>query len=323
MNKPFISIVIPVYNKSLYLSDFFECCEQIDSGIDIEIIFVDDGSTDTSWNLLLDYAKKNKRIKIFHQENAGAGYARNLGIEKSQGKYITFIDSDDLFNVGCIQKIIEKLTYSNTDILFLKFKNFNGDKIFDTYYSSDYEYDYLLRTSPAPWGRFFRKKFLIDNNIKFNNARTGEDMYFNCLAQCYFPRNDIFEETFIYYRIAENSLSTTIDKKPLAICESFNILIETLKERNLFDTFIQKNLSRYCLKYIIDDLSKVNFTNKKKLMRAYQSLLRMFGNTDTAKSCLFGKRYVMLHKLISNNKIMSALTYLQLLKIKEKLTCTN
>lgn len=299
MQNPVISIVVPVYNKAKYLKDFFKCCHKLDNDPRVEIIFIDDGSTDNSLEMLSEYIKVNSIAKCYHQNNSGAGFARNFGIDKSNGVYVTFIDADDLFEVSTIKNALSKIVESKPDILFYNFRNIASDRVYPTYYHSAYKYDLLLCTTPAPWGRMFKRDFLISNNIRFNNIRTGEDMYFNCLAQCYAPRIECLNETLIIYRTVENSLSTTIDEKPLAICDSFCTILQEFKKRNFFDVYWQKNLSRYFTKYMIDELPKVNNNNKRLILTAYNSIVNNFKYTDFRITSLFGKRCVLIQKLNS------------------------
>ena len=97
MNNPKISVIIPVYNTETYL---LECLDSIVNQTlkDIEIICVNDGSTDNSLSILKEYASKDNRIKIIDKENEGQGYSRKVGLDNSTGKYILFCDSDDYYS---------------------------------------------------------------------------------------------------------------------------------------------------------------------------------------------------------------------------------
>ena len=103
--SPKVSVVVPIYNTSKYLP---KCLDSIidQSYQNLEIILIDDGSTDDSGKIADDYAKKDKRIKVFHQKNAGQSAARNLGLEKATGDYVGFIDSDDRVDKSFILKLL-------------------------------------------------------------------------------------------------------------------------------------------------------------------------------------------------------------------------
>ena len=114
-NSPLISVIIPVYNVEKYLP---RCLDSVvkQTYTNLEIILIDDGSTDNSLKLCQNYAQKDKRIRIFHQENQGVSAARNLGLDKATGEFITFIDSDDWVLTHYVQRLWELIQCYQTDI---------------------------------------------------------------------------------------------------------------------------------------------------------------------------------------------------------------
>lgn len=125
---PKISVIVPVYNVAKYLE---RCLESIlsQSFKDFEIICVNDGSTDNSLEILQQYAKKDKRIKIINQKNSGAGYSRNIGINAALGNYLSFIDADDWIDELFLEKVYHLAEVSSADIIETT-KSYN-------YYSAD------------------------------------------------------------------------------------------------------------------------------------------------------------------------------------------
>ena len=105
--SPKISVIIPVYNTEKYLR---QCLDTVVAQTlkDIEIILVDDGSTDDSLLICQEYAQKDSRIHVYHQENQGAGPARNYGIKVAKGQYFSFLDSDDLFKLDMLERLYDK-----------------------------------------------------------------------------------------------------------------------------------------------------------------------------------------------------------------------
>lgn len=99
-----VSVIIPVYNSEAYLK---ECLDSVvhQTLQDIEIICVDDGSTDASMDILQKYAQKDERFRILEQQHLGGGAARNLGLKEAEGEYLSFLDSDDYFELDMLQKI--------------------------------------------------------------------------------------------------------------------------------------------------------------------------------------------------------------------------
>ena len=111
-----ITIVVPVYNVEKYISD---CLDSLISQTykNIEIILVDDGSTDMSGAICDRYTTLDARIKVIHKQNEGLGFARNTGLEVAQGKFVTFIDSDDMADADLVEKLVNGLYEENCDTL--------------------------------------------------------------------------------------------------------------------------------------------------------------------------------------------------------------
>ena len=135
-----ISVVIPVYNIEDYLS---ECLDSIvnQSLEDIEIICVNDGSTDGSLDILKEYESKDSRVKIISQENKGIGNARNTALEYAKGEYVYFIDGDDTLELDALERLYDLNIEKNADFIIFKISNFNGEtgeRINDEYYTMPY-----------------------------------------------------------------------------------------------------------------------------------------------------------------------------------------
>ena len=113
---PKVSVIVPVYNVAEYLG---QCLDTIllQTLQDIEVICVDDGSTDNSLNILNTYAMFDERLKVIHQENAGAGPARNRGIKEATGDFLIFLDGDDFFHPEMLEKMVVKAEEDNSDVV--------------------------------------------------------------------------------------------------------------------------------------------------------------------------------------------------------------
>jgi len=171
------------FNEEKYIG---ECLESILNQTlkDIEIICINDGSTDKSLEILKKYKEKDDRINILNQMNSGAGVARNRGLNLAQGEYIGFIDGDDCFIDGdALERMFNlgKLRNSNMVSANIKHLTNNGLKDFDYINSIDAETVISPSNYGVPWFCFkniFRKDFLMENNISFPNYRRGEDPVF-------------------------------------------------------------------------------------------------------------------------------------------------
>ena len=113
--KSLISVIIPVYNKENYIQN---CLNSVlaQSYSNLEIVLINDGSKDNSGEILDEYADKDERVKVFHIENGGVYAARNFGLEKSTGDYVTFIDADDTIELSYIETLFRVLQENNCDI---------------------------------------------------------------------------------------------------------------------------------------------------------------------------------------------------------------
>lgn len=125
-NRPLVSIIMPVYNSEKYVSEAIESvCNQ--SYKNWELLIVNDGSTDYSSKIIDDYSKKDLRIKVFHGENEGVSRARNFALDKINGEYVTFIDSDDAYHIHRLKRMLEVFEqHTGCDIVFSRHKEFKG-----------------------------------------------------------------------------------------------------------------------------------------------------------------------------------------------------
>ena len=178
---PLISIIIPVYNTEKYLR---ECVGSILSQdfCDYELILVNDGSTDGSGVICDDYAARDSRVIVLHQQNAGASVARNAGLKLSRGGFILFVDSDDTIVAGSLRKIAEN---AKTDVIFLRADKgrrrwsyaYDNRRLFGK--SRAEALRYLARVSRFPVSpavKLLRRKFLLQNDIKFTEGIICEDV---------------------------------------------------------------------------------------------------------------------------------------------------
>ena len=192
-----ISFIIPVYNAEKYLS---KCLDSIiDSKSEkIEIVLVDDGSTDGSSSICDKYSDDYNFISVYHQNNSGVASARNLGLKKSIGKYVFFVDNDDWLDSNEINNTIIQLENKSIDLLFNKYYIHNNNKfsisnefkdisIFQN--SSDFILGYLINRRIniiAPWEYIVKRDILINNNIFFPDNCDGiDDSVFTPLVFCH------------------------------------------------------------------------------------------------------------------------------------------
>ena len=182
-----ISIIVPVYNVDKYLK------QSVDSILsqtykNLEIILVDDGSTDCSGKICDEFAEKDCRVKVIHKANGGQGKARNCGIEISSGKYLSFLDSDDFMESGCIEELYRILEDRKADVSVCSYNYVSDDgKFVKKFISEEGEHTYTgyealafmwndTTMSIAPWAKLFRRDFWGDFRFRECYAEDAASM---------------------------------------------------------------------------------------------------------------------------------------------------
>lgn len=212
-----VSIIVPVYNAEKYLD---KCIESIvrQTEREIEIILIDDDSTDESGNICENWALKDSRIKVFHIENLGVSNARNSGIRYASGQYIMFVDSDDWIRSDMVEILLNSIENENGQSVFcnyitvregqeipcedvLEYKTYQNEEVLEVvrnmfgggrYYSSI-------------WRGIYKKEVIEDNHISFKNLKFAEDLVFNLeyLLNC--DKVQIMNDELYYYRVNSTS----------------------------------------------------------------------------------------------------------------------
>jgi glycosyltransferase involved in cell wall biosynthesis len=236
---PKVSIIIPVFNSERYLP---QCIESVlgQTFEDIEIICVDDGSTDNSFNILNKYAIKEKRIKLLTQKNAGQGAARNTALKQAQGEYIYFLDSDDYIDSTLIEECIKTIEDTHADLVCFNTEVF-GDDTSRLYARakkySQLKFSGLLRMEGAVreglnvylWNKFFKRYIIEEYEILFPEDLMYEDITFvkSYLLACEKGYFDM--RRFHHYRIHDNSLMKINYKSEKTALDHFKNWHEILK----------------------------------------------------------------------------------------------
>lgn len=205
-----ISVIIPIYNVLQYVDRGLKYILSQDYS-DFEVILVDDGSTDGSAALCDSWVEKDARIRVFHKENAGAGSARNVGIDNARGEYIYFFDIDDEVDPILLSECVPLMEtynlemlqfgYSSYDVLYKTTTNvaFKEQLITSNNQLRDvYVDNCVLTMNGFPWNKMYRKSFLDRNKLRFENQRIQQDEVFN--LKCYHYLNRcLFTDKILYH----------------------------------------------------------------------------------------------------------------------------
>lgn len=270
-----ISVIIPVFNTEKYIED---CLQSISkqSFTDFEILAINDGSTDSSLEILEKYQEKETRLHIFSQENSGVSVARNLGIEKAKGDYIAFIDSDDTIDKFYLERLYKSITSKeNIDMSICGFEGTSITKYNECEIQLNEDAlqhiinlfsNYLLFT---PVCKFYKSEIIKNNNLRFvEKLQYSEDVLFNL---AYLKKSTVLKSIDYVgynYRILQSSLSKKSDIEKFFIVDEMNFNVE-----NYLNDLNKGN----------NDEKKEEYINDLTYWNAYDAVFKFFEIFDTLK----------------------------------------
>lgn len=285
--KPIISVIIPMYNSQLYIEECIKSVQQ-QTIKELEIIVIDDGSTDDSSIIVENLKKFDKRIELYYQDNSGAGVARNKGINYANGEYLSFLDSDDFFyQKDALEKMIKACISNNVYICGSYRIEYKKNKFYNTDFLKKYilsEKGNLISFKDYQYNFFFQSyiyntEFIKKNNIFFLEVRKYEDPPFllnamdnaeffyaiPVILHCYRKGHQNYSENKKY--IIDN---LTGIKEDLLICEKkYNdlFLLEIQRIETMFFNDIRDNKT----KELIEILTEINTIYERNTLDGNQS----------------------------------------------------
>lgn len=251
MNSIKLSIVAAVYNLEKYLP---RCLDALVNQTmqEIEILCVDDGSTDSAPQIIEEYQKRYpEKIKVFHKENGGEFTTRNYGLERAQGEYVTFVDTDDYVEPNWAEKLYNAAKENDADLAVCGFERINlaTNKVVATNMTNfgntvkeiTPKDDYLLFINPAPWNKVYKREKIKD--LKFLPFRGFNDTMF--LASCYTKMNKIafVPDVLYHYYLRYDSQIHTVNKQDVDNLKKYLLEVKEL--------YIKSNKYEE-MKYILD-----------------------------------------------------------------------
>lgn len=288
-----ISIVVPVYNVELYLE---RCIDSllIQTYKNIEIILINDGSTDNSSIICERYKKMDNRIKVIHKKNGGLSAARNTGVKNATGEYILFVDSDDYIEKNTCERFIFYLKNNkgikivignayrieNNQKLEMRHKNKSNEILSGKeFLKNELETKSMYM---AAWLNLYNKEFLETNNLYFANGLLHEDEEFT--PRVFLKADKVLTTNFIfyYYIIRNNSITTNKNLKKNAesiveICRKLEKIYDELNDGCLKKLLKDNLVTKYLYAFQIGELYKY----KKRNLEEFKFLLR---NTKDRKN---------------------------------------
>ena len=294
-----ISIIIPIYNAGAFLNDCIQSvvCQDYP---DFECILINDGSTDNSGRICDSWAEVDNRFKVIHKANEGVAIARNIGIHKAKGTYITFIDSDDMVTPSYLSDLLHGIAV-NTALVESEYitniikthsqKEYNCDEI--KFEISNENIDIFLHLNVhnllyGGWAKLYLTDIINKYNIQFNpNMSLGEDLHFNYEYLNHIKYiSCINKVNYIYNIYSENTLSKKFRDNYFDICyNEWHTLHDFYVKHNLWNTKSKKYLYGLLWGFIYDSIflnshSKKDKSYFKKLLSIKEiDQLRHFKNT--------------------------------------------
>lgn len=269
---PLISVIVPVYNSVKYLSS---CIESVlaQTFTQFELICIDDGSADASFAILECLANKDSRIRLLRQDHKGAGSARNYAIEQAKGKYLAFLDSDDMLSQNFLESLFTQAESHCAEIVVtprvnwdgrysqITSKNWYADNKLprDTTFSYRDIPDYILNfCDGAPGGKLFLRSFVQSHGLTYLEIRRSEDFYF-VHGSIVRAEKIIYDCNggYIYRKNNPSSLENTKDETPLMFWSASLAFKSSLQTLEYFDT-IKRSFQNYILNKIHFNLFAVN-----------------------------------------------------------------
>lgn len=308
-----ITVIIPVYNVEKYLE---RCLDSVlmQTYTNLEIILVDDGSTDSSGLICDKYAEKDARIKVIHKKNGGLSSARNIGLDNATGEYIGFVDSDDYIHFDLFQKCINRLKNTGADVcMFSHFTvNESGSISHQLPFAKDFYQGEEITQNIFP--KFFGKtnqdsevegfvcrqifKREIIGAIRFRNEREyfAEDIVFDLEVYPKVSRFCVIDEPLYYYYYVQTSLSNQYRKNIFQKLERLLLFMETF----IYDSSL------------IDIKDRISFT-------AFRFALYSCRNTKRGVELSSTEKRSLVKEIVNNRFILEAVRTLKFTSWKEKI----
>lgn len=276
-----ISVIMPIYNAVEYLRCALDSvvCQTLS---EIEIICIDDGSTDRSLDVLKEFQKSDERVRVFTENNAGPSIARNKGLSRARGEFVIFLDADDFYEPTLLEKLYNEATEQELDIVISKFDIYNERKAkFEPNISSDHSEifhtnsvvsvsefpDFIFQcTSGYVWNKLYRRSFIMDNQLSFDpEVRVFEDTYFVMTSLAVSNRVGKVREVLMHHRVySEQTKNKLFRKYYKQVPEIYTKIKDFLMHKGLYiplsQSFLNLSASRsYMIYNILWSEAKADF----------------------------------------------------------------
>lgn len=242
---PKISVLVPIYNVEAYLR---QCLETLvnQTLTDLEIICINDGSTDGSAAIIQEFQKSDSRIRVISKKNTGYGDSMNQGLKRANGEYIAIVEPDDFINLDAFKKLYNYAHTYDAEVVRANYYFNQGGKDRKNYYINPVDagrvlnprnHTWIFYCAPAIWSAIYRRDFLNQNEIRFlpTPGASYQDTGFNFKVWASATRAYFTTEAFLHYRIDNESSSVNNPGKVMNVCYEYEEIEKYLKQHHLFD----------------------------------------------------------------------------------------
>ncbi len=284
-NRPKVSVIIPVYNGEKFIR---ECLKSVTRQTlrGIEIIIVDDGSTDKTPDILKNFAKKDSRIRVLERENGGAGAARNTGLKYATGEYLSILDADDFFETNMLELAYNKVKETDSDIVVFRSDQFieensefslmpwtiKAELLPDVqpFTGDDIKQNVFALFTWWSWDKLFRTDYVKENGFYFQEQRSTNDLLFVFSAFIKAGSVVTMDDVLAHHRRAAGSLSNTREKSWHCFYDALIAVRDFLRKEKLYSRF-EDDFINYAASFSLWHLNTLSMPQKELLFNKLHS----------------------------------------------------
>lgn len=314
-----ISVIIPIYNEGSYIKKCLDSiCNQTLSNL--EIICVDDGSTDNTPMILNEFQSKDNRIKVISTTNSGQGFARNRALDIAKGEYIAFIDADDWIELNSFELLYSKAKSDDLDILFFQMINYieNSNNYVETdlynykcfenngiseniIFNSEDTKDFLFEIPVGPVSKLYKKDFLYSNNLKFPEGMFFEDnsFFYNAYFKC--NRAGFLKKHLYFRRRHDNSVTQILDETKFDIIKAGNDILQVFLDNNQYDHY-KHDVINHVFSMLVEWFIKSSLFLRQNFYKLIKYNFRGFSDLKMDFEDNLNEDYILIYNCVNNNE---------------------
>ena len=313
-----VSVIIPIFNGEKYLNKCLDSiCKQTLSNI--EIICINDGSTDNTLSILEKYSSKDQRIKIISIENNGQGFARNIALNCANGEYIAFVDADDWIENDALELLYDNAKSRNLDLLFYQMINYmdyskdyvetdlynhicferNGINE-NTIFNNNDTKDFLFEIPVCPVSKLYRKNFLDENDLRFKEGIFFEDneFFYKTYFKC--QKAGFLKKHFYYRRRHKDSVTQIIDKRKFDIVHAANDILDVFKVNGKYNIY-KKDVINHTFLMVVEWFKKFSLDLRQSFYKHIKDNFKGFNDYCMDFKNNLDYETKLMHQFVLNN----------------------